>query len=250
MKGSGLTQLYPSPWLRPMADIDLLVRSDHLRATASALRAAGFVPERSARPLTAPLLELCFRSPGQQLLVELHLSMDKVVLRPFELPAVFARSSDSGHGSSLRIPSLEDQLLLVALHFAADEYQHKAALVDLELLAEAGANLPEVALRARRMGAATALFYSLAILCSRLGEQVVPTQLLASLAPTGLRGRVLATLFDHAAWPVSKQTSKLGSRWLLKQLLLRDSPAAFLTGLTGYAAKRLRESLARVGRAH
>lgn len=241
VKGCGLAHLYPSPWLRPMADLDLLVREPDLDRAVAALSAAGFTRERDNRPLTAPLLEIALRSPGQQLLVELHLSMDKVVLRPLDVGAMFDRSTPSTHGDALRVPSLEDQLLLVVLHFAADEYRHAAAVVDLEVLVHHGAKIEEVVERARRAGAASALFFALAILCARLGKQVVSEEVLASLAPRGLRRRLLATQFDPTAWPVAKHGSTLGARWLLKQLLLHDSAPSFGKGLAGYAIKRLLE---------
>jgi hypothetical protein len=241
VKGCGLAHLYPSPWLRPMADVDLLVRERELDRVVSVLSAAGFTREPDGRPLTASLLEISLRSPGQQLLVELHLSMDKVVLRPLDVGAMFDRSTTSNHGEALRVPSLEDQVLLVVLHFAADEYQHAAAVVDLELLVRHGAKLEEVVERARKVGATSALHLALAILCARAGEQVVSEDVLASLAPTGLRRRLLATQFDPTTWPVARHGSTLGPRWLLKQLLLQDSTASFGKGLAAYAIKRLLE---------
>ncbi len=241
VKGCGLTHLYPVPWMRPMADVDLVVREQDLGRVVGALSAAGFTRDPSQRPLTAPLLEIGLRSPGQELLVELHLSMDKVVLRPVDIGAMFGRATPSMVGDALRLPSLEDQLLLVVLHFAADEYQHAAAVVDLELLVRHGVNLRVVVARAREAGATSALFFALAILCARLGEQLVSEDLLASLAPHGLRHKLLATQFDPKAWPVAKRVSTLGTPWLLKQLLLHDRPMAFAKGLASYGLRRFSE---------
>ena len=245
-KGVGLAHLYPSPWLRPMADIDLLVRTRDLDAVTAALAAAGFSVERDLeRPRTGSLLEVAVRPPtnAMQLLLELHVAMDKAVLRPVHIDGVFARSAAHDALPQLRIPTLEDHVLLVALHLAADEYRHAAGFADLEVLITAGADLEIVVARAKQARASAALYVAFATL-EHLLPGFVPPETLAALRPGSAHEALLRTTFDIGAWPVAKRPTKLGAQWLLGQWLLQDDATPFAVGLASYLGKRVLERMA------
>ncbi len=243
VKGVAVANLYPSPWQRPMVDLDLLVREADLAAAVRALEQAGFTSQAAPeRVRTSALLEVPMTPPapldGQP--VELHLSLDKVVLRDIDVAGMFARAKPSAEWPALRVPSVEDQLLLVVLHLAADEYRHQTGFVDLEVLLSAGADLDLVAERARRSRSTIAHWVALATLES-LSPGTVPAHVLAALRPSEARRRALAARFRAGQWPVARTERALGLPWALGQLLLRDDVVAFGRGLVGYWGKRLRE---------
>lgn len=243
VKGAGLAHLYPSPWLRPMSDIDLLLRERDLGPVVDALGVAGFAVEHdSARSRTARLLEVAARPPptAMQLLLELHISMDKVVLRPIDVDAIFDRAAPVASRPSLRIPSLEDHVLLVVLHLAADEFRHATGMVDLEVLVKAGADLDVVVARSRAAGASTASYVAFAAL-HHLVPGLVPSSILRSMRPSSAHEALLRTRFELGQWPVAKHAGKLGAPWIIGQWLLRDDVTEFGFGLARYASERLVE---------
>ncbi len=245
VKGSGLTHLYAEPWLRPMSDIDLLVRNKDLSAAVAALVAAGFSREPSQRRLTESVLEIpMYAPPPSGTLVELHTSMDKVVQRPVDLGAVFSRARPS-ENDGLLLPSLEDQLLFVVQHLGSDEFRHATGMVDLQVLLEAGVDLEMAAQRARQWQSRAVLYVALAALQSMLGERVVPNRLLQALRPRSRQLALIKTHFNIGSWPVAKRPTRLGPRWMYGQVTMRDEPLAFIAGLGVYAVNRVRETLQR-----
>lgn len=244
VKGAGLSHLYPSPWLRPMADLDLLVRAGDLEQIATALSAFGFTRQPSDRRLTEPLLEVGFHAPApHQGLIELHTSMDKVIQRRIDIDAVFQRATASAW-PGLLCPSLEDQVLFVTLHLASDEFRHTTGLVDLEVLIAAGANLQLVAERAREWQARTALYLTLRTFSHLLEHSATADRIVARLEPSRHRSRLLRTHFAVGQWPVAKRPTRLGLPWFYGQALLHDDPVGFMRKLSSYSFMRLCERLA------
>lgn len=246
VKGAALaTLVYQRPTWRPMNDIDLLVAPHTLRALAARLEHAGFQPlHAKQRRLTEASLELVFDPPAplDRFLVEVHGSLDKVVPRRIEIEELVARAKPLVGSAPLLTPCLEDHLLLVVIHLASDEFEHRAGFADLEALIENKVDLEQVVQRARRWNLGAATFVALSAL-ERLRPGLVPRTILDPLRPSALRRVAIARFFDLSRWPVARTPVTLGVPWLIKQTALRDDLSNWTMGLARYGAQRIAERL-------
>ncbi len=219
MKGTCFRDtLYPASWMRPMADVDLLVRRADLGRAARALGEGGFRVRASypTRPFSMKYsLERQLDAPGGGL-VEVHAGP---TYEPqglaVDLDGVFARAVRVPRGLA---PAWEDHLLFVAVHQARTgmlagvrPFLDAARLIETRPLDwEAAAG------RAASWGCAAALFYTLeAVRC--LFGTAVPAPVLARLAPGGWRAALLRALVLRGAGDPAGG--------LLRAAPLRASPA-------------------------
>src|SRR5262249_35200575 len=136
VKGAALAiETYPDPAARPMGDVDLLVRrADRDRVVAALVRAGATVHRPPGRPYSAALLgemQLVLPLGATSTLVEVHASLDKLVARPVDEGAIFARARPAPGLPGLLLPAPEDHALLIALHAANDGLRHPIAFLDL-----------------------------------------------------------------------------------------------------------------------
>ena len=244
VKGAALAAThYALPWARPMGDIDVIVKPAELARVRAALSRAGwFVIPAPDRPLTEHCLEVAVQSPGSlgSILLELHLGLDKVVVRQTDVSDLFARAKPLADLPGLYVPSPEDHLLLIVLHLASDEFRHLAGFVDLELLLSSGTDLDVVLARAREWRATTPLYIALKTL-EVLRPGLVPPHVLARLEPGRSHAALLSTCFDIGSWPVARSPTELGWQWIARQTLLRDDSWHWIWGLGAYGARRALE---------
>jgi hypothetical protein len=173
MKGAALAELvYPSPGLRPMLDLDLLVRSDDLDAAAGVLTELGYSADESYQPAEwykdhhhhlAP-----FIARDQSIVVELHhqvTSLRSNVSLPIgkfwqrALPAQIA----SAPGLVL---APEDLLLSICMHVAISQRFEKGLrdLTDIsQILTTYGDEIDweQLSRNAEEYGASNCLYYCL-----------------------------------------------------------------------------------------
>ncbi len=195
--------LYPAPWMRPMADVDLLVGRADLGRSARALEDAGFRIRASypARRFSMRFsLERQLDAPGGGL-VEVHAGP---TYEPHglavDLPGVFARAVRVPRGW---VPVWEDHLLFVALHQARTgmlagvrPFLDAARLIETQPL-----DWGVLAERARAWGCASALYWVLEVVRCLFGV-VVPTAIRTRLTPGGWRAALMrAFVFRGAGDP-------------------------------------------------
>lgn len=243
VKGAALAlTVYPDAAARPMSDLDLLVRRADRDRVVAALVRAGFEDRSPAdRPHSGALLGetlLVARSGVMETLVEVHSTLDKLVARPVDEGALFARARPAPGLPGLLVPAPEDHVLLVALHAAGHDLHHPLAFLDLELLLRGGIDAGALAARARAWRLGTVMFVVLEALRA-LGGASVTDAMLAAFAPGPLRR---ALLRRAGAGGVA-----LGLPWILRQTPLRDDLAAWALGLGRYAWARGLDRLARPG---
>jgi hypothetical protein len=241
-KGAATSSMYPAPYRREMADVDLLVDPDQLHLVCDALRDAGWSDVGSGdRPLSGAQLELAFRSPAPaSMLVELHVGLDKVAPRPAMTRALMARSHRSPGLRALWVPSPDDQMALVVVHLANDGFVHRAGYVDLQVLLERGASLQRLVTLSRELGISTAAYLALRYFAT-LASHDVPRDVLDALAPAPWRKRVIARSFPEAI-PTSKPAPNVVA-WLVGQAALRDDTLDWLSGVARYSGARARERM-------
>jgi hypothetical protein len=235
VKGAGLARtVYPEPAARPMTDLDLLVRhADGTRAREALLR-GGLAPRPPAgRPRSEALFgEELFhaRSGAAVTMVELHTTLDKIARRPVDEAGLFARATPAPGLPGLFVPSLEDHVLLVALHAATHDFDHPIAFLDLELCLRRGIDEEALVERARAFCLETVMFVALSMLRD-LGAASPTPELVARFEPGPLR--------RAAAERAVASGRALGLPWILRQTALRDDVAGWSAGVARYAVARV-----------
>jgi hypothetical protein len=168
LKGADFAhRLYPSPFLRPMQDVDLLVPADRIDATCEHLVAAGLVPVAT---------EGAVRDPGyheralawRKLLVEVHQSFIQRPRHRIDYAGIWIRRvpMEVGGRRAFRLDDV-DALLYQALTIAKDEFQVRLVrYVDLWLLLGRREGIATAAAeRAREWEVARAYYGALCMAC-------------------------------------------------------------------------------------
>jgi hypothetical protein len=216
LKGTALAgTVYGNLALRPMRDVDLLVREDDVDAAESVLLREGYSADESYRPRGWYLHRhhhlppfLAREGPA---VVEIHWQLapaDVPVRVP--LPAVWGRARRTEiAGVGARVLASDDLLLHLALHLAgADGFVGKlAGVCDVaEVVRLHGAELPWVRLcdTAGRSGAAVHVYYTLWLARALLGAKV-PDGVLDALEASAGRGPVVDRAIKRfASWAVAR----------------------------------------------
>jgi hypothetical protein len=244
VKGAALAMThYAKPWKRAMVDIDFIVRPGSRGRVLSALVEHGFVVDASVeRPWSHEFFgetTLTLACGALAVPFELHTTLDKLVARPVDHEAIFARAAPARGLSHLRLPAAEDHVLLLALHAAGHDFRHAPACADLDLLFARGLDEGRVLHRARQWRLETALFVMLSLL--REGGSInVPEGLLRAIEPSGLRRAVVRRYRAHIADPSA--ALRLGWPWIARQTVLRDDLAVWVRGVVHYAVVRAAEA--------
>lgn len=135
LKGAALaSRVYGNPGLRPMQDLDLLVRPVDVAAAAAALREAGFsvpahVDEAAAR---REHFHCVFERRSQGVKVELHWSLgEETALAPAALARLWQRAVAGEDGAHSLDPATE--LVSLAVHAWKHGYLNPALVEDARL---------------------------------------------------------------------------------------------------------------------
>jgi Uncharacterised nucleotidyltransferase len=202
-------QIYPNPALRPMGDLDLLIRRDDWGTAAACLARLGFLPRPSADvPYTrryAPAQH--FRRASDEIWIDLQWN---VMEREWDLYGE-GRFTYDGLGMwrravpmqvgcyDLRVPILEDMLFHLCLHLEGHRYSELVLFCDIaELLRRKEEELRwDVLVEiARRYRAESSVYYVL-LLTERLLAAPVPVEVLEQLEPAYHHGGLLAPIFAN-----------------------------------------------------
>ena len=168
LKGADFAhRLYPSPFLRPMQDIDLLVPADRIDAACERLVAAGLVPEAGEGAARDPAHhERAFAL--RKLLVEVHQSFIQRPRHRIDYAGIWTRRvpAEVGGRQAFRLDDA-DALLYQALTIALDEFHVRLVrYVDLWLLLRRREGIATAAAgRAREWEVARAYYGALCMAC-------------------------------------------------------------------------------------
>ncbi len=186
---------YEAPHLRPFVDIDVLIEPAALKGAAKVLRELGYALD--AKSVTNPI-ECSFsreRLPGFPVAIDLHWSYtgDDGLQAParIPIPEILARARLA---REIRVPSLEDTLLLAAGNMPRKAAQPLMLVADFAQLARQKIDWPAAKERAGRWHVRTGMW---------LGFELAKTWLHAPVEDDFLRGI---------------QPSKPRRDWLLKSL--------------------------------
>jgi putative nucleotidyltransferase-like protein len=217
LKGAALAEtVYPHPAVRPMGDIDLLVRPEALEAVDDSLTALGYRFVDHGRPKAywrAQHYHLTFQPPPVAPLVvsiEVHWALERAS-RPFriDLDGLWQRAMPATiAGIKTRILAPEDQLLHLCVHLCKHAGISSAdgglswrlrALSDLvAVLSCTGPTFDWEACvrRAQAWGVTSYIYIPLALTCELSGVRI-PASALAALQPPGFDARLLGWARDE-----------------------------------------------------
>ncbi len=204
LKGAALAELvYPQRALRPMADIDLLIREEDLEGAERRLRSIGY--EVAHDPQTKEELRQrhhhwVFRSARPDvggIPVELHWSLDPPG-RPvaWDVRALFERATPASiAGADALVLGPEDLILHLCLHLCRHRFNGGViALCDIAATVshyDGRLDWAKVEARATESGASEYAFVPLRLAADLMGAGVPPS-ILASLRGSGGNDRTLA----------------------------------------------------------
>jgi hypothetical protein len=169
LKGLDLAhRLYPSPGLRDMGDLDLLIRRGSMRDADAALRKLGYVPDFDPERVDGGTLNAVeyWRDDAMPLHLHWHVSNAS-------LPHFMYRIDVDEIWRDARGGALAPHHLLVTLceHALKHSFAELIHLTDLEL-ASRGVDWDLVAETAHRWGLENAVYYALALLRDLAGVEI------------------------------------------------------------------------------
>ncbi len=163
-------ELYPSPALRDLGDVDLLVRATNVPAADAALRSLGYGPERDGAPAArspGAFLNSALYYRGDSLPVHLHWGLSNA-----SLPHFMYRIDEDEVWREARGGRMARHHLLVTLceHAFKHSFDALVCLTDVEL-ASRGVDWDRAAGAARRWGLERAVYYALVLLRDVMGVE-------------------------------------------------------------------------------
>ncbi len=239
LKGAALLlTVYPHPALRPMGDLDLLVREADVPRALSVSEALGFKILRpgvsEARLRTKHEIALARRlADGTPIYLEIHwrfIPRESLVAGPSREPEQLWRESYPSEDRTIfaRVLSAEDALVLGALHLQRHVYSRAIWFVDLAMILERkGIDWDRVVEKAEIWRARSALYLALSGLRAICGV-AAPREVIAALHPGRLRaaGAEAIVCWSNAFGEQAARGEHALSptrRYLLKLLLVRDT---------------------------
>lgn len=196
LKGLHLAhRVYPTPSLRDMGDLDLLVRRGSLRDADAALRRLGYVPDRSPAPDDRGSLHAAEYWREGFLPVHLHWHVLNASLPNFMLRVDLDELWRDARDGALSTPHL---IVTLCEHALKHSYSTLIHLTDIEL-ASRGADWAAVADVARRWGLENAVWYSLVLLRDLMGVESPGLDRFRSVRPDWA-GRAFLGLARRRRW--------------------------------------------------
>ncbi len=169
LKGMALCRaLYPSPALRPMVDIDLLVKPEELDGVFEVAHRLGYPPPEkrwNGRTAEGHYHLHCIKAGAVPVILEIHWGLGEPRRYRIDENEIWSRAQASPHGPYLEM-SDDDTFLYLAMHFFKHFlFKRLSWLCDLhEWIAQRQIDWDCVAERARAQSMATFLGYTLTVL--------------------------------------------------------------------------------------
>jgi hypothetical protein len=248
LKGADYARrLYASPELRPMADLDLLVRPARFLEARDRLLAHGFEVRYPAGPVSRLPSHHEVVLVRSDAMVEVHQAFTQKARYPVDYEALWARAVPAAGLGALRLAD-PDALAYQGLSMACDELSVSLLRhVDLWLLLRQPGALPQAVERARAWRARRALYAAL-----RQQDRLLPGEggpeleaAMQALLPAATRAfldaRVITALDERG------DRRRRRHVWIRRKLLLLDDNRRRLAFVLDHAAALLRAHLRRPG---
>ena len=258
VKGLVLAEtLYGSLALRPLGDLDVLVRPADLPSARAALGELGFAQadepgyENAYHPYHDP--PYYRRAVGGSICLELHWGLWASHFFSLEIDALWRRAVLAQiHGADLSILSPEDTLLHLAIHRSRSALRLRFVCDVAELLRRHRATLDWEYLLAQTQaaGARTTMFYTLALAADLL-EAPLPDGLLERLHVSRMKRRLLDHTCGTAALFRPTEPDDLSQQpHLILRVFEQDGAGHILRVLGASLARTIRKNIYSYRRTH
>jgi hypothetical protein len=208
LKGPVLATLtYRNPAVRPIADLDLLVRESDYETAVPALETLGFraahaIPTLTSREVVdyAHYFSQIRFIDQAGIVVEIHFRLINLGVPAKHERLVWERSAPfAALDPRIRAPSMEDMLVHLCLHAAQHNFHRLLYLCDAASVLDTHGRALDWdsfirVVSARRM---TTLAYYVLTLCGRLLGAETPPDVLATLRPRSLRAAAFETIWRY-----------------------------------------------------
>lgn len=233
LKGADVAhRLYPSPSLRDMGDLDLLVRPRDRRAADAALRRLGYEPDREPEERAGATLHSAMYGREGGLPVHLHWRVVNASLPQFMIridEEEIWREASEGRVSA------DHLVVLLCEHALKHSFSELILLTDIEL-ASRGADWERVGETARRWGLERAVAISLHLLRDLMGV-TRPVGRSFSGRPLGWAGEALLRLARFRRWNGLSALGYLAMARGGELRWVREALAPSREGSEGYATR-------------
>lgn len=172
LKGSFLSQFaYPHPALRPVRDLDVVVRPDEVERVQTMMVAAGYTPRNDAPGMVAAYVEQAkhlpgFISPSRKVCIEIHIRVDHAGGVLTGMDAFRKVSNRELAGEMLPFMDPTDLLVHLCVHAANFHGFDNGPLIVADigfLLQTAGLDAENIMTRAAELGVAKPVALTLAL---------------------------------------------------------------------------------------
>lgn len=240
--------LYPVIALRPMIDLDLLVREEDYHSASAALKALGYRalydPVRSRSALEYYAVQFGGRGKG---VVEIHRALYQEFRHSLDIARLWARSRPQRlMGRPIRVLSLEDTIILLCLHLAQHDFRIRLiSLVDIHvLISQAGETIrwDAVVSRAESQGVTIPVYLTLSLMHEWYGDRI-PRRVLKRLRPCAPRRVLLLLLFDRRSLTFLRFDTPERITQLLLIPILVDKPWNSIRFAAVYVIRRFSDAL-------
>jgi len=240
--------LYPSIALRPMIDLDFLVKEKDFPRASKTLNEIGykevFDPRRphSAQEYYAMVFE-----NRDKATVELHKGLYLRFSHAFDMDGLWARSRRIRLlGQRVWTMSLEDTVLSLCLHLAQHDFGIRLiSLVDLsEILARGESRIrwDLIVTRSESQGMKTPAYLALLLMKEWFGRKI-PPYVLRGLKPSAIKYAYISRLFDTGSLRFLRLDLPKRPTQLFLVPALMDRPIDALRFMVSYLGLRLRDAL-------
>jgi len=240
--------LYPSIALRPMIDLDFLVKEKDFSIASKTLNEIGYKEVFDPRrPLSAQEYYAMVFENRDKATVELHKGLYLRFSHEFDMDGLWARARRIQLlGQRVWTMSLEDTVLSLCLHLAQHDFGIRLiSLVDLsEIITHGEGRIcwDLIVTRSESQGMRTPVYLALLLMKEWFGRRI-PAYVLRRLKPSAIRYAYLSRLYD----PESLRFLRLDLPKRLNQLLLvpalMDRPIDALRFMASYLGLRFRDAL-------
>jgi len=200
--------VYPDPALRPLGDVDLLIRAEDYDRAASCLVGLGFqaLPIGSRDYVMKYAWGHHFRRAADDLWIDLQWNVMQIEWDTyregnldFDLQGTWARALPAENGTPMQVPSLEDLLFHLCVHLEGHQYSELILLCDIaELLKARGAELDWTAFAAlARQRRVESFIHDPLYLVQQFFQVGLPAGWLQDLHPAYTRTGLMSALFSN-----------------------------------------------------
>ena len=226
LKGSVLAkQLYVNPEIRPISDIDILIREQDIPKTEKIILEAGYNFSNDKHDIKHPFHRVFFKQSQLPIMLEAHWDLDDSRITDFPVTDIWNRSQEREfQHNKLRVLSPEDTLIYLSSNLFRDNGQQLRYVCDITALIikhKNNINWNYLTNQTRLLGINTQTYYALKW-AHEICEAPLPNELIQSMKPPFFRRRLIEFLMNYGTIfaPIQPKKIRLEANALIQSLMM------------------------------